>query len=65
LSKQKPEFIRNNILVFLDVKDLGKLSLCSKQFWSMLNPPYTQKMVFLMNYEWLVETKVGLTGEQA
>jgi ribosomal protein L11 len=39
--------------------------MCGKQMNSMLNPPNTKKMVFVMNYEWLIETKVGLTSEQA
>ena len=54
LSKQKPEFMREKILSWLDVKDLQKLSMCGKQMCNMLNPPNTKKIVFLMNYEWLI-----------
>jgi hypothetical protein len=49
----------------LDISDIFKLGCVSKEFRQMLNPQYTQKIKYLMDYNWLLETRLEISPENA
>lgn len=63
-SQQKPKIIRDQILVFLDVPGLLKFSMISPQLHKLMNPVKSGS-ASLIDYNWLLEARIGLEASRA
>lgn len=58
--------IRDSIFVFLEIPDLFKFSTLSKSMHKIMNPVKVgNQITTLMDYNWLLETRIGLEASRA
>jgi len=58
--------IRDSLFVFLEIPDLFKFSALSKSMHKIMNPVKVgNQITTLMDYNWLLETRIGLEASRA